>query len=240
MADLPKVKVGIVSCSGEEIPEGTISRIATMKVLNKLRPQQTSTICLPLFLAGGKEDREFARVYPTITVDGCGKFCAKKATEKYSGKVSASINVRDFVKEGETLVNRRDLGQKELEVADRVAQEIATQVDEIVRQRSESIAFSQEEDVSSDEVSNASGTGCSCGSGEIPYLEIYFDGKKVKLFYLKEIFDFVSQDGSKSDDDIAERILSLVRTYNVIDEGMENAYRDAIVKEYHAYLGGGK
>jgi CHASE2 domain-containing sensor protein len=240
MVELPKVKVGIVSCSGEEIPEGTISRLAARKVLDKLRPQQTSTICLPLFLAGGKEDREFARVYPTITVDGCEKFCARKATEKYSGKVSASINVRDFVKEGETLVNRRDLGQKELEVADRVAQEIAARVDDIESQKGATKKYTKEEVVSDDEVSDASQAGCSCGSGEIPYIEIDIHGKKVKLFYLKEIFDFVSQDGDKSDVDIADHILNLVRTYNVIDDGMEQVYKDAIVKEYRSYIGGGK
>ncbi len=45
-------KVGIISCSGEAIPEGTISRLATRRVLESLRPGITVTICLPLFLAG--------------------------------------------------------------------------------------------------------------------------------------------------------------------------------------------
>ena len=45
-------KVGIISCSGEEIPAGTISRLATRRVLELLRPQSTVTLCLPLFLAG--------------------------------------------------------------------------------------------------------------------------------------------------------------------------------------------
>ena len=45
-------KIGIIACSGEEIPEGTISRLATRRVLELLRPQQTVTLCLPLFLAG--------------------------------------------------------------------------------------------------------------------------------------------------------------------------------------------
>jgi len=45
-------KIGIISCSGEEIPEGTIARQAVRRVLEGLRPQQTVTLCLPLFLAG--------------------------------------------------------------------------------------------------------------------------------------------------------------------------------------------
>ncbi|MDH4221593.1 MAG: hypothetical protein OEV19_02510, partial [Candidatus Bathyarchaeota archaeon] len=61
-----KDKVGIVSCSGEDLPEGTISRIATRIVMEKLRPADTVTICLPLFLAGSQDERAFARVFPTI------------------------------------------------------------------------------------------------------------------------------------------------------------------------------
>ncbi len=54
MSELLERKVGIVSCSGEELAEGTVSRLAALKVLNELRPRDTVTICLPLFLAGGR------------------------------------------------------------------------------------------------------------------------------------------------------------------------------------------
>ena len=81
MPELPKKKVGIIACSGEEIPEGTVTRLAALKVLESLRPQQTVRICLPLFLAGGEGDRAFARFHPTITVDGCEKRCAARGTE---------------------------------------------------------------------------------------------------------------------------------------------------------------
>ena len=57
MPELPVRKVGLVSCSGEEMPEGTISRLATRRVLESMRPGQTVTICLPLFLAGGRGSR---------------------------------------------------------------------------------------------------------------------------------------------------------------------------------------
>ena len=63
--------VGVVSCSGEELPEGTTSRIACRKVLEDLRPGKSVTICLPLFVAGGEEERRFAKAFPTITIDGC-------------------------------------------------------------------------------------------------------------------------------------------------------------------------
>ncbi|WP_342455600.1 hypothetical protein [Caloramator sp. Dgby_cultured_2] len=54
---MKETKVGIVSCSGEECLGGTISRLATRKVLEKLRMGETVTICLPLFIAGGEEER---------------------------------------------------------------------------------------------------------------------------------------------------------------------------------------
>lgn len=92
-----EVKVGIIACSGEDLAGGTLSRLATRKILDERRPHHTVTICLPLFLAGGQEERMFAKAFPTITVDGCEKRCAYKATERLSGKVNASIVVSDIV-----------------------------------------------------------------------------------------------------------------------------------------------
>src|SRR5512142_403405 len=97
MPDLPRKKVGIITCSGEEIPEGTVSRLATLKVREQLRAADTVTICLPLFLAGGEGDRAFAKFYPTIAVDGCELRCAGRGTEMYAGKPAASSVVRDLV-----------------------------------------------------------------------------------------------------------------------------------------------
>ena len=62
MVDLPQKKVGIVACSGEELAEGTVTRLAALKVLEQLRPKDTVTICLPLFLAGGEGERMGLRV----------------------------------------------------------------------------------------------------------------------------------------------------------------------------------
>lgn len=128
-------KVGIISCSGEKCVEGTISRIATRLVLGKLRPNETVTICLPLFLAGGKEEREFARDYPTITVDGCDKTCAKLATERYSGKPASSIVITDLTKNWQCakLNSRRELNDETLNVTRKVADRIAEEVDEVLK-----------------------------------------------------------------------------------------------------------
>jgi len=129
------MKVGIISCSGEEIPEGTISRIATRMVLEKLRPEETVTICLPLFLAGGEEERQFAKNFPTIAVDGCEKMCAKLATDKLSGKTDSVIVVSDYLKNQGIKApdKRRNFTEKEMKIAEKVAEEIAKRVDEILK-----------------------------------------------------------------------------------------------------------
>ncbi len=130
--DIKVLKVGIVSCSGEALPEGTVSRVASRKVLDELRPGQTVTICLPLFIAGGKEEREFANKFPTVTVDGCEKMCAAKSTEKLSGKPAKSLMIREiFKKHGISgLKQFRGLGPAEKIASEVVAEEIAKAVDE--------------------------------------------------------------------------------------------------------------
>jgi uncharacterized metal-binding protein len=135
MEKVQEKKVGIISCSGEECVEGTISRVATRLVLGKLRPDETVTICLPLFLAGGREEREFARDYPTITVDGCDKMCAKIATERYSGKPASSIVITDMLKDWHCpkLNSRRKLSDETLGVTSKVAERVAEEVDEVLR-----------------------------------------------------------------------------------------------------------
>ena len=134
MISLEVLKVGIVSCSGEAVCEGTLSRIACRRVLDDIRPAETVTICLPLFLAGGKEEREFAARYPTITVDGCEKRCAQKSTEKLSAKPARSILIPEILKKHgiQPPTSLRNLSPEEKASAQLVAEEIARAVDEIL------------------------------------------------------------------------------------------------------------
>jgi uncharacterized metal-binding protein len=127
-------KVGIICCSGEDLPEGTISRVATRLVLEKLRPDETVTLCLPLFIAGGEDERAFARVFPTIAVDGCSKKCAEMGTRKFSGKPVATIVVSEVMKKYPQLKarSREKLNTEEMELAMKVAEEIATKVDQVL------------------------------------------------------------------------------------------------------------
>src|SRR5512136_3238519 len=123
MPDLPKRKAGLIACSGEEMAEGTVTRWAVRKVLEALRPDDTVTLCLPLFLAGGEGERAFARFYPTIAVDGCDKRCAARATEKYSARPAASIVVSETAKAADChdMGTARHLNEAGLLLADSVA-----------------------------------------------------------------------------------------------------------------------
>jgi uncharacterized metal-binding protein len=91
-------------------------------------------LCLPLFLAGGEDERAFARVFPTIAVDGCGKKCAEAGTTKFSGKPVATIVVSEIIKKYPQInvKSREKLNAEEMEVAMNMAEEIAKKVDEIL------------------------------------------------------------------------------------------------------------
>ena len=133
MPDLPRKKVGVIACSGEELPEGTVTRLAALRVLHELRPDDTVTICLPLFLAGGEGERNFARFYPTIAVDGCEKRCAFRGTEKYSHRPAAGIVVTELIAKAglEKPYGCRKLDAAGMQAVALTAQRIAATVDEL-------------------------------------------------------------------------------------------------------------
>jgi uncharacterized metal-binding protein len=131
--------VGIISCSGEEIGEGTISRNAVRRVLESLRPHDTVTLCLPLFLAGNEGERNFARTHPVVTIDGCDKQCAKWGTEKHGGPIACSLVVTDILGGPAVGCHRslRSHGPADEEAVRVVAEAIAREVDTILDNRSD-------------------------------------------------------------------------------------------------------
>lgn len=133
-------KVGIISCSGEEYAGGGISRIAARKVLEGTRPGRTVTICLPLFLAGGEEEQYFAQNFPTITIDGCEKRCAFRATEKLSGQVTKAMTVSEILGEEVALeppLSQRQLNPEREKQIEQILVALTEAVDEIIGKPSE-------------------------------------------------------------------------------------------------------
>jgi uncharacterized metal-binding protein len=232
MPDLPRRKAGIVACSGEELAEGTVARLATLKVLHELRPGNTVTICLPLFLAGGEGDRAFARFHPTITVDGCELRCAARGTEMYSGKPAASIVVNELAAERRLgqIDGRRWLNEAGKQAVDITAQQLAELVDQFVgkRDRTPEVAESVAPQPSEAKV----GT-CSCESG-VPVSELLIGGVTVGLQALPMIFQRFREMG-RAPDAAGEDLLQTVKIYNYVPPEAEANYREAILREYAAF-----
>ncbi len=227
MPDLPKKKVGIVACSGEELPEGTVTRLAALKVLEQLRPADTVTICLPLFLAGGEGDRAFARFYPTVAVDGCDKRCAARATEMYSGKPAASVVITD-VAASDHLGSARRLNEAGMNAVDAVADRVAQTVDGLL-----GIKWDRGLGQLS-EGSEAKVATCECGSG-IPVQKVRVDGQEVTLIALPLIFEQFRQAGKMPGDGTVAELMQTVKIYNPIPDGQDAAYAEAIRREYAAF-----
>ncbi len=230
MVDLPQKKVGIVACSGEEMAEGTVTRLSALKVLEHLRPKDTVTICLPLFLAGGEGDRAFARFYPTIAIDGCHKRCAAKATELYSGKPAASILVTDLMTERDIGTMRR-LNDHGRELVNSLAERTAQLVDELLGKQWDRRAgeFVGERPLA-EEVEPVEAT-CSCGSG-IPTRKVNIDGQAVTLIALPAIFQQLREQGKMPGDDVTRELLNLVKVYNPVPVEQEASYLNILEHEY--------
>ncbi len=243
MPDLPKKKVGIVACSGEEMAEGTVTRLAALRVLEQLRPNETVTICLPLFLAGGEGDRAFARFYPTIAIDGCDKRCAARGTEMYSGKPAASIVVTDVI-QANRLGTARQLNPAGTQAVETIAEQVAQQVDELLgvtwdRQhgqaqpsnRSEPLEEPAQNEVKGSELKIAT---CSCGSG-IPIQKVRVDSQEVTFIALPLIFEQFHDAGKLPGDGTTAELMETVKVYNPIPDGQEAAYTQAVMREYAAF-----
>jgi uncharacterized metal-binding protein len=243
MVDLPKKKVGIVACSGEELPEGTITRLAALKVLENLRPADTVTICLPLFLAGGEGDRAFAKFYPTIAVDGCELRCAAHATEMYSSKPAASLMVRDLIAENglDQPQGRRRLNDAGLQAVEAAAGRIAATVDELLGKRWDrragTFAGPQDASIASEGSIDAEKTAtCSCGSG-IPIQKLIISGQEVTLVGLPLIFQQFYEAGKTPGQAALCDLMETVKIYNPIPEEAETAYTSAVAGEYATFWG---
>ena len=243
MPDLPKKKIGIIACSGEELPEGTVTRLASLKVLEELRPDETVTICLPLFLAGGEQDRAFARFYPTIAVDGCDKRCAARSTEMHSGKPAAEVIVTDLVDDGD-MGSGRKLSAEGIEAAELVAESIAEVVDDLLGVRWNRRRGKPVEDIEDREGLEVAGEAedpsepkvatCACGSG-IPVQKVQVNGDEVTFIALPLIFEQFYEQGKPPEGDTADELMEKVKIYTPIPEGERDAYTEAVMREYVRY-----
>lgn len=133
---MPKPKyVFVIPCSGIGKSMGTVGRKATYKVIEKLRPQNTRTTCLPLLTVGDQETLKKVRENPCISIDGCPTKCAQKNIEASNGKLQKSFMVIDTLRNHKNLKPEGiiELNPEGDKLANIIAEEVATAVDEIMK-----------------------------------------------------------------------------------------------------------
>ena len=127
-------RVIIIPCSGIGKSLGTVGRLATYKVTDKLRPEKTRTICLPLLTVGDEETIQLVKKNPCITIDGCPAQCSKKNLEASHGKLSHQIIVTSILRENRKLKPDGviELNPEGNKLAELIAEKISKKVDEIL------------------------------------------------------------------------------------------------------------
>jgi uncharacterized metal-binding protein len=127
-------KVVIVPCSGIGKSLGTVGRVATYKVIERMKPEETRTVCLALLTMGDDDALKLVRENPCIAVDGCPAQCSKKNIEASKGKLVHNIVVTDVLRKNRALkpdgvIALNDQGDKLAEI---IAGMVSEKVDEIL------------------------------------------------------------------------------------------------------------
>ena len=129
-------KVVVVPCSGIGKSLGTVGRVATYKVIERMKPEKTRTVCLALLTMGDDDALKLVRENPCIAVDGCPAQCSKKNIEASKGKLAHNIVVTDVLRKNRALkpdgvIELNDQGDKLAEI---IARALSEKVDEIQRE----------------------------------------------------------------------------------------------------------
>jgi len=93
-----KSRVLVVPCSGIGKVHGLISRESAYEITDNTAKGQADLLCLALLVKGDEEALDKVRSSRCITIDGCGKYCAKKNVEIAGGQVAESFLVNDALK----------------------------------------------------------------------------------------------------------------------------------------------
>jgi uncharacterized metal-binding protein len=133
-------RVVIVPCSGIGKTYGSVSREAAYDVTEDLRPVETQLVPLSLLVLGDEQARAALAVAPAITLDGCKLACATKMVKDSGGTVAKDYAVLDVYRRHKQFKPQgiAELNEGGQQLAHVLAQEIASVVDELKDQASES------------------------------------------------------------------------------------------------------
>jgi len=126
-------KVAIISCAGMDKALGSVARACAFKVVERLRPNETLLICIPPLVADVKPYSELIKKYPVILIDGCAERCATKIAAKNGAKLRGRVFIPQSVqKHGLKPNTASDIGPEGEELAEKIAEEIAVQIDKLL------------------------------------------------------------------------------------------------------------
>jgi uncharacterized metal-binding protein len=130
---LDKIKVVIVPCSGIGKTYGSVSRQAAYCLTEDLRPEQTELVALSLLVLGDEAARQAVAGNPAITIDGCKLACATKMVKESGGTIAHDFAVLDVYRRYKQFKPQgiSELNQGGLDLAQALAQEIATVIDSL-------------------------------------------------------------------------------------------------------------
>ena len=128
-------KVIVVPCSGIGKSLGTVGRVATYRVIERMKPEKTRTVCLALLTMGDDDALRLVRKNPCIAVDGCPAQCSKKNIEASKGRLVHSIIVTDVLRKNRNLKPEGviELNEQGDKLAEIVAKDLSEKADEILR-----------------------------------------------------------------------------------------------------------
>ena len=126
-------RVVIVPCSGIGKTYGSVSREAAYDVTEDLRPTETQLVPLSLLVLGDERARAAVADNPAITIDGCKLACATKMVKEGGGTVAKDYAVLDVYRRYKQFKPQgiAELNEGGQQLAQALAQEIATVVDEL-------------------------------------------------------------------------------------------------------------
>lgn len=125
-------KIAVIACAGMDKALGSVAMLSVFRVVEDLRPDETKLIALPPLLAGVAPYPELVTKLPVIVIDGCAERCTTKLIAKSGGRIRGRILVTDCVKKyGLTPGSAVDVGPEGRELADKIAEEVASIVDKI-------------------------------------------------------------------------------------------------------------
>lgn len=128
-------QVVIIPCSGIGKSLGTVGRVATYKVIERMKPKETRTVCLALLTKGDADALRLVRQNPCIAVDGCPTQCSRKNIEAAKGNLTHNILVTDVLRANRSLKPEGviELNPQGDKLAEALATALAQKVDEILQ-----------------------------------------------------------------------------------------------------------